>query len=349
VVTRPLTTRVPLVRRCLLAAAGVTLVGGLVSYAAAVQAAPQPTVAQVTAQVSKLTTAENKAVQQYDVVNQQLKSASATLKQVNAQVAKDQTDFTAARKSLAEAAAAAYEDGNLTSMATLLTSDNPEVVLSKASMLVQLSSARYAEMRQFVSAARKLAGAQQQAKRAEQGIASLRDKRKSQADSIGNSLHQKKALLATLTAQQQAQVAAKASPGGGSTGTTTATDPLPASGSQANAAVAFAYHQLGCRYVYGATGPCPQGYDCSGLAQAAWAAAGVSIPRDTYEQWAALPHVPLSDLQVGDLIYFNGESHVGIYVGGGYMIDAPQPGQNVEKVSLSGSWYQSTEDGAARP
>lgn len=347
-VTRPLTTRVPLLHRCLLAAAGVTLVGGLVSYAAAVQAAPQPTVAQVTAQVSKLTTEENKAVQQYDVVNQQLASANATLRRVNAQVAKDQAEFSAARRGLAQTAAAAYEDGNLSSMATLLSTDNPEVVLSKASMLVQLSSARYAEMHQFISVARKLAGAQQQAKRAEHGIAALRDKRKSQADSIGRSLHQKKALLATLTAQQQAQVAAKASPGGGSTASSSASDPLPASGSQANRAVAFAYAQLGCPYVFGGTGPCSQGFDCSGLVQAAWAAAGVSIPRDTYGQWAALTHVPLSSLQPGDLIFFNGESHVGIYVGNGYLIDAPTPGQNVEKVALSG-WYQSTEDGAARP
>ena len=347
-VARPLTTSVPLVRRCLLAAAGIGLAGGLVSYAAAVQAAPQPTVAQVTAQVSKLTTAENKAVQQFDVVNQQMTAAKATLKQVNGQVAKDKAEFSTARKDLAQTAAAAYENGNLTSMATLLSTNNPQVVLGKASMLVQLSTTRYAEMHQYISAARKLAGAQQQAKRAEQGIAALRAKRKSQADSIGRSLHQKKALLATLTAQQQAQVTARAAPGGGSTGTTSAPDPLPASGSAANKAVAYAYGALGCPYVYGATGPCTSGYDCSGLVMAAWAAAGVSIPRDTYGQWSALPHVPLSALQPGDLIYFNGESHVGMYVGNGYIIDAPTPGQNVEKVKLAG-WYASTEDGAVRP
>ena len=100
--------------------------------------------------------------------------------------------------------------------------------------------------------------------------------------------------------------------------------------------------------MFGGTGPCNSGFDCSGLVQAAWAYAGVSIPRDTYEQWAALPHIPLSQLQPGDLIYFNGESHVGMYVGGNMMIDAPTPGQNVEKVALSG-WYTATEDGAVRP
>ena len=103
-------------------------------------------------------------------------------------------------------------------------------------------------------------------------------------------------------------------------------------GTQADEAVAFAYDQLGCPYVYGGTGPCHMGFDCSGLAQAAWASAGVQIPRDSYEQWAALPHVPLSSIEPGDLLIYDGEGHVAMYVGGGYIIDAPQTGENVEKI-----------------
>ena len=76
------------------------------------------------------------------------------------------------------------------------------------------------------------------------------------------------------------------------------------------------------------------GFDCSGLAQAAWAAAGVAIPRTTYEDWAELPHIPMSSVEPGDLLLFNGEGHVGIYVGNGYLIDAPVPGQDVERVPL---------------
>jgi peptidoglycan DL-endopeptidase CwlO len=58
---------------------------------------------------------------------------------------------------------------------------------------------------------------------------------------------------------------------------------------------------------WGSTGP--DSYDCSGLVQAAWAAAGVAIPRDTYEQWAALPHIASSDIQPGDLLYYDGVGH----------------------------------------
>ncbi|HEX6857221.1 MAG TPA: NlpC/P60 family protein, partial [Streptosporangiaceae bacterium] len=72
------------------------------------------------------------------------------------------------------------------------------------------------------------------------------------------------------------------------------------------------------------------------------------IPRTTYAQWAALPHISTSALEPGDLLYFDGVGHVAIYVGGGYIIDAPQTGQDVQKMPLAG-WYKSTLVGAARP
>jgi len=317
----------------------------MVSYSVAVSASPKPTISQVTAQVSKLTTAENKAIQQYDQVKQQLADANGSLKLVNTEVARDRKQFNLMRTYVAQVAATAYEDGNMTSMAALITSANPQTVLSRASMLVQLSSARSQEMRQFVSAARQLSGAQQSARRTQAAIASLTGQQKGKAASIGRTLNQRKSLLATLTAQQAQTVLSTSSPG--STSTPPPTNNVPTN-TNAGQAVAFAYAQIGCPYVYGATGPCSNGYDCSGLVQAAWASAGVSIPRDTYSQWAGLPHVPLSQLQPGDLIYFAGVSHVGMYVGGGYLIDAPVPGQNVEKVALSG-WYAANEVGAARP
>ena len=86
---------------------------------------------------------------------------------------------------------------------------------------------------------------------------------------------------------------------------------------------------------------------------AAWGAAGVSMPRDTYDEWAALPHIPLSDIQPGDLILYNGESHVAMYVGTvdgtAYVIDAPHSGADVERIPYSTSWYVDNEDGVLQP
>ena len=98
--------------------------------------------------------------------------------------------------------------------------------------------------------------------------------------------------------------------------------------------------------MWGATGP--DSFDCSGLTQASWAYAGVSIPRVSYDQMSSLPSVSTSALEPGDILGFGGNSHVGIYVGNGYLIDAPQTGMDVEKVALAG-WYQSELDGAVRP
>ena len=93
---------------------------------------------------------------------------------------------------------------------------------------------------------------------------------------------------------------------------------------------------------------------CSGLQPAEFFAlvrrayAGVSIPRTSYGQ-ATLPSVSRSALEPGDIIEFAGDTHVGIYVGGGMLIDAPQPGMNVERVSLNSSWYSANFAGAVQP
>jgi peptidoglycan DL-endopeptidase CwlO len=106
--------------------------------------------------------------------------------------------------------------------------------------------------------------------------------------------------------------------------------------------VAFARDHIGCAYVWGGTGPCSSGYDCSGLAMRAYAAAGIDIPRTSEEQWAAMRHESRSQLRPGDLIFYKGSDgtatapgHVVIYIGGGKVIQAYSPGVPVEVSSLA--------------
>lgn len=320
--------------------------GVLAGSAGTASAQPQPTIGQVQKRLARLTTQEDRVVQQYDRVAQQLAEARQRLAIINRGVARDRAMFTSMRGQIAQIAAYAYENGTISSSAVLLTSSNPKTVLAQASFLTQLASSRHQQLQQFINAAGQLTLAQQTARRTETAVAGLRDQLARQKNSLGKVIAQQKAILANLTAQQQA--AATAGIGGITTGTYTG----PTS-TQAGKAVSFAFTVMNDHtpYVYGGTGPPGPngGYDCSGLAQAAWAAAGVSIPRDTYSQWAALPHVPMSSIEPGDLIFFDGEGHVGVYVGNNMIIDAPQPGMYVEEVSLSSSWYASTLDGAARP
>lgn len=112
-------------------------------------------------------------------------------------------------------------------------------------------------------------------------------------------------------------------------------------------AIAFAYEQLGKPYVWGGVGP--SAFDCSGLVMAAWAYAGVTIPRTSQAQWAGLRHVSTSDMQPGDLlVFYSDASHVGLYVGGGYMIEASEPSQPIKKVAIAG-YYMDNLLGVVRP
>ncbi|MDQ1522046.1 MAG: peptidoglycan DL-endopeptidase CwlO [Actinomycetota bacterium] len=119
---------------------------------------------------------------------------------------------------------------------------------------------------------------------------------------------------------------------------------VPAPSSAAQTAIDTAKAQLGKPYVYAAAGP--NSFDCSGLTMFAWAAAGVQLPHSAEAQFQALPHVPMDALAPGDLVFFgNPIHHVGMYLGGGTMIQAPQTG-DVVKIS---SAYRRDFAGAARP
>jgi peptidoglycan DL-endopeptidase CwlO len=261
-------------------------------------------------------------------------------------MAVDQARYNAARTKVVQIADAAYEDSGQTSLAGLLTSSDPSAVLGEASMIMQLTGARNMETQAFQNDAQQLSSVQQEQQRTELGVQQLADQRAATKNSIGKLLDSEKATLDTLTVPQQQEVQANSL--GGTGGVTSGTYTGPTS-TQADKAIQFAYEQLGCPYVYGSPGPCNFGYDCSGLVQAAWAHAGLTIPRDTYEQWAALPHISLSALQPGDLIYYNGIGHVAMYIGDGYIIDAPSAGHPVEKIPMDTPWYSENTDGAVRP
>jgi len=112
----------------------------------------------------------------------------------------------------------------------------------------------------------------------------------------------------------------------------------------AGAAIAYARAQLGKPYCFAGAGPgC---FDCSGLTMRAWGAAGVSMPHYSGAQYAMFPHVPLSAMLPGDLVFWGpgGSEHVGLYIGGGQMIAAPHTGDVVKIQAVWGSPV-----GAARP
>jgi peptidoglycan DL-endopeptidase CwlO len=116
--------------------------------------------------------------------------------------------------------------------------------------------------------------------------------------------------------------------------------------SQYGGVVGIAMRYLGVPYVWG--GASPSGFDCSGLVMYAYAQVGVSLPHYTGAQWNVGVPVSRGDLQPGDLVFFDGLGHVGLYIGGGQFIHAQHTGDVVKISSLSESWYAATYVGARR-
>jgi len=121
--------------------------------------------------------------------------------------------------------------------------------------------------------------------------------------------------------------------------------PAPAAGGHPEAA-AIAARYLGVPYRWG--GASPAGFDCSGLVMYVYAQLGISLPHYTVAQYGAGTPVARGELQPGDLVFFDGLGHVGIYIGGGQFIHAPHTGDVVRVSSLSESWYAATYVGARR-
>ena len=110
--------------------------------------------------------------------------------------------------------------------------------------------------------------------------------------------------------------------------------------------VGIALQYVGVPYVWG--GASPSGFDCSGLVMYAFSRVGVSLPHSTYAMWGMGVPVSRDQLQAGDLVFFNGLGHMGIYMGGGSFVHAPHTGDVVKVSSLGDSWYASTYMGARR-
>ncbi|WP_043677013.1 C40 family peptidase [Streptomyces xylophagus] len=297
-------------------------------------AEPQLTPTQVKAKVDKLYQEAEVATEKYDGAKEKADAAEKKLGTLRDEAARKTEKLNSAREALGYVAAAQYRSGGIDPAVQLMLSDDPEQYLDGAEFADRVGhrqTAAVALVRQQLREIEQLRGA------AHIELTSLKSRQAElgrQKKTINGKLDQARRLLSTLPPQQRAQVGEASGSGRASRSSTTARGALAAPGSsaaaadapnsRAAAAVSYAYQKLGSPYVWGATGP--NAFDCSGLVQAAYSSAGVSLPRTTYAQINAGQRVSRSELRPGDLVFFySGISHVGIYVGDGQMIHAPNP------------------------
>ncbi|WP_228980003.1 NlpC/P60 family protein [Streptomyces sp. DH12] len=300
--------------------------------------APGPAPARAGAEADRLYREAEAATERYNGARERADAARDRLAALQDEAARHTERLNAARDALGATAAAQYRGGGLGPAMRLAFSSDPERHLRGAALAERIGdrqSVAVAALRgRLVAIGRLRAEAADHARE-------LRV-REAQAQrhkaTVQNRLAAARLLLSRLTAEQRAAYEAAAHAGGGfgSAGRAarTAPDRRPAADSlrapttRAARAVAYAYGAIGRPYRWGATGPAS--YDCSGLTQAAWRAAGVSLPRTTYSQIDAGRRVPRAGLAPGDLVFFHpGLSHVGIYIGDGRMIHAPRTGSTV--------------------
>ncbi|NUS17654.1 MAG: glycoside hydrolase [Streptomyces sp.] len=326
--------------------------------AAAAPAAPspQPSIAEVKAKVDALQHDAEVATEKYNGIKEQTSKQNATVNTLLAQAAQKTQVLNDSRRQLGIYAAAQYRTGGDASTANYLLAASPQDLMDQRHITDLFGKRQKAAVENFrvqqaaatqkrIEAAKSLATLTAQQAQLKSAKADVQTKLGAAQKLLNSLTAQEKARLAALQAKQEeearrkaaaiaaqekakAAAAAKAAQQAGASGSSTTTA-SPASTSIADKAIAFARAQLGEPYVWGATGP--SSWDCSGLTQAAYKAAGVTLPRTTGEQVNVGTRVSQSNMQPGDLVFFYSDhSHVGIYIGGGEMIHAPHTGTVVK-------------------
>ncbi|MET9373105.1 C40 family peptidase [Streptomyces sp. NPDC002992] len=363
------------------AIASVTLLSTQ-SAQAAPAAPPRPTVEEIQKKVDDLYRQAGTATQEYNRAKEATDRQRRKVDRLLDDVAQRTDAINESRRALGSYAAAQYRTGAVGPTAALIFADNPQSYFDQTHLMARLSERQHSAMADYEG---KRAAAAKQRAEATKSLESLTESQatlRTSKQTVQRKLAEARTLLARLTAEEKARLAelerkreaearrkaeerakaeaaaeaaAKAAEAerrrqeeaaagqqpeppatGGSTDSTYA--------AKAEETLAFARAQIGKPYVWGATGP--SSYDCSGLTQAAWKAAGVELPRTTWDQVKVGTRIATADLLPGDLVFFYDDiSHVGLYIGGGKMIHAPKPGADVREESI----YYMPIYGSVRP
>ncbi|RPK59805.1 putative endopeptidase precursor [Streptomyces sp. ADI96-02] len=375
-------TTTPAVGLTTAALASVTLLSAQSATAAPTE--PRPAVEEVRQKVDELYRQAGSATQEYNRARTASETRRAEVEALMADVAKRTERINEARRALGGYAAAQYRSGGIAPTATFFLADDPQSYFDQDQLMKRVTSRQQKAVSDFRT--QQAGAAQQRAKAVKslETLTDAQDTLRSSKQDVQTRLTEARGLLARLTAEEKARLAelergkeaearekaeklarrqaaeageraaeekareeAEGQDGGGTGG---GTDTGSGSGAdsgyaaKAEKVLAFARAQIGKPYVWGASGP--SSYDCSGLTQAAWKAAGVTLPRTTWDQVEVGKRVATADLQPGDLVFFYDDiSHVGIYKGDGMMIHAPKPGADVREESI----YYMPIYGSVRP
>jgi cell wall-associated NlpC family hydrolase len=303
-----------LLRGLLIAALALTVSA---TTGTAAQAAPSKS--DIQKRIDKASDQLEDIVESYNKIKEDLKETKAAEKALAASLQPARDQLVTASAQMATLAASTYKSGQLDTINVVL--DGPGSLMDRLGSIDQLSRTRQRDITNFTATTEQYAQKQ----------AALHTTQQKQAAQARELAARKKKIQGDLKKLYAMRTAANGSATEKSTGYT---GTIPSIAGSAGVAVRFAYHVVaqGIMYKWGADGP--DGYDCSGLTMAAWRAAGKSLPHNAAAQWGKVSHISRSQLQPGDLVFYRNLGHVGMYVGGGQIIDASRAGQPVKKRSM---------------
>ncbi|MFI1730593.1 NlpC/P60 family protein [Streptomyces acidicola] len=334
----------------------------------------KPSLEEVEKKVGDLYRQAESATDKYNAAEEKTAKQKKRVATLLDDVAKRTEKLNEAREQLGSFAAAQYRTGAAApGTATMLLADNPQDYFDQTQLMDRLTERQKEVVDDYVTQRTETAQKRQEATEGLESLTRSQSTLKSSKAQVQAKLTEARQLLDKLTAEEKARLAAiekkkqeeaerraeelarqqaaeaekkrlaaeaekrkqeaaqEQSAGSSSTVEAPAEDSTYAT--KAAKVLAFARAQIGKPYVWGATGP--DSYDCSGLTQDAWKAAGVDLPRTTYDQVNAGRTVSVADAKPGDLVFFYDDvTHVGIYIGNGMMIHAPKPGTYVREESI---------------
>ncbi|MGP4003704.1 NlpC/P60 family protein [Streptomyces sp. 8N706] len=333
---------------------------------------PRQSIEEVQKKVDELYRQAGSATQEYNEAKERTDQQRAKTDRLIDDVAERTDDLNEARRKLGSYAAAQYRNGGMAPTATLILASDPQDYFDQNHLMDRMTGRQQQAVADYQDQQESASEKRAEAARSLETLSDSQDELRTTKQSVQRKLSEARELLSKLTAEEKARLAAlerkkeeeaqrraeelareqaekrreearqeqeQNDSSGSSGGGTSTTDPATGSDSgsyatKAAKALAFARAQIGKPYVWGATGP--NSYDCSGLTQAAWKSAGVSLPRTTWDQVKVGTRVATEDLKPGDLVFFYDDiSHVGIYTGDGQMIHAPKPGANIRTEAIT--------------
>jgi peptidoglycan DL-endopeptidase CwlO len=278
---------------------------------------PMPGLKSVVAEARTLSNEISSLNEQYDGLKIQLTQAHTEAQVAQRTYSEDLARLGSGKLAVGQLAAQSYMDGGMVTPMALLTSSSAQTLISRAAFMAELQEEngdRVSQIAESVAAAQRAREtAQQQTKLAGQLAAQMAGKRRQAQAKINilNSAVFKKAMGVFDRTGNYPVVN------------------LPTANTIGAQALRWALSRRGAPYVWGGAGP--DDFDCSGLVMWAYAKVGISLPHYTGAQWNMGIHVSRSQLQPGDLVFFYADiGHVGLYIGDGLMVDAPDFGEVVQ-------------------